>query len=252
MTTDWLEMLQPEQKEERRSSKKRQREPIVEALIEEIISGMVPVGGPLPTEHQLVEVYGASRTVIREVIQDLVGLGLIETRPRVGARVCEPKKWDRLDPLVLNAELRHGLDASLYEPLIEARGIIEPEVAAMAALRAKPKDVENIKQAYEALAAMEDPTPEQRIINDIAFHRAVLAACGNWVFQRFAPVFDAAITARMDLAMRSDSIDPPFALAKHKRIADAIADRNPGEARQATLSVLALSKPTYADYFSEE
>jgi len=53
----------------------------------------------------------------------------------------------------------------------------------------------------------------------------------------------------MALAQQAVAEDPPFALKKHRRIVDAIIARNPGEARRAALSILALSKPTYADYF---
>ncbi|MEM8838352.1 MAG: FadR/GntR family transcriptional regulator [Pseudomonadota bacterium] len=227
----------------------RQRVPIVETLVREIVNGTFEPGLRLPTENELCERFGASRTVIREVMQDLTAYGLISSRPRVGATVRDPEHWDRLNPAVLKMELKFGLNAELYEPLIESRAIIEPEVAAMAAARAKPVHVRQIVAAYERLAAMRDPSSQERVEADIAFHRAVLRACGKWVFQKFGPLFDAAITARMDFVLKAGLFDPPFALQKHNRIVDAIIERNPREARQATLSVLALSKPTFSGYF---
>lgn len=256
MTLDWLMIPMDGDAKAGNRSKRRNREPIVSELIERVASGTIPIGGFLPIEQDLVEEFGVSRTVIREVIQDLVNLGLIETRPRVGARVQPTENWDRFNPVVLKALLSYGLDAALYEPLIEARWLIEPEVAAMAAARAGKEDIKRIEQAFVFLEEMVNParkvTPEERMSADIAFHRSILVTCGNWVFQRFGPLFDAAIMARMALAQQAAEDDPPLALEKHRRIVRAIQDRNPSEARRATLSVLSLSKPAYADYFDDK
>ena len=171
-------------------------------------------------------------------------------------RVQPVEQWDRFNPLVLKALLEHGLNADLYESLREARWLIEPEVAAMAAARATAEQVNEIDAAFEKLADTVHPdkavTPEQRMAADIALHRAILGACGNWVFERFGPLFDASIMARMALAQQAPRTDPPLALEKHRRIVDAIKAHNPSEARRATLSVLALSKPAFADYFENE
>lgn len=240
----------------RGEAKRRNREPVVAALIERIASGELGVGDHLQTEHDLGLAFGVSRTVVREVIQDLVALGLIETRPRVGARVLPMERWDRFNPMILNVLLTYNLDASLYEALREARWLIEPEVAAMAAARADADGLARIEEAFQNLAKTVDPsrdvTPQERVVADIALHRAILSACGNWVFEQFGPLFDASIVARMTLAQQAPRTDPPLALEKHRRIVDAIKVRNPGEARRATLSVLALSKPAFDDYFEED
>ena len=246
-------MLDDEANQSTRKNKERHREPVVIELVERIAKGTIFQDGYLPTEHELVEEFGVSRTVIREVIQDLVNLGLIATGPRVGARVQPREKWDRFSPIVLRALLEHGLDAEFYESLIEARGLIEPEVAAMAAARASATDLNHIKAYYDQLAALHDQDKvvksSELMAAEIRFHRSILSASGNWVFERFGLLLDAAIMARMALAERSRDEDQPFALQKHRRIVDAIKERNPGEARRAILSVLALSKPAYADYF---
>ena len=236
--------------------KRRTREPVVAELLTRIARGDIAIGGLMPTEQELVVEFGMSRTVIREVIQDLIGFGMIQTRPRVGARVQPVEQWDRFNPLVLKALLEHGLNADLYESLREARWLIEPEVAAMAAARATAEQIGEINAAFEKLADTVHPdkavTPEQRMAADIALHRAILGACGNWVFERFGPLFDASIMARMALAQQAPRTDPPLALEKHRRIVDAIKAHNPSEARRATLSVLALSKPAFSDYFDNE
>lgn len=256
MPLDRLLMLEDEAEKPIRKNKKRHREPVVSELVERIACGTFFLDGYLPTEQELVEEFGVSRTVIREVIQDLVNLGLIATGPRVGARVQPRDKWDRVNPIVLKALLVHGLDAEFYESLIEARGLIEPEVTAMTAARASASDIAHIEACYEQLASLlareSGVTSYERMSADIAFHRSIRSASGNWVFERFGLLLDAAIMARMSLAEQASDEDPPFALQKHRRIVDAIKARNPGEARRAALSVLALSKPAYADYFEDD
>ena len=147
--------------------KRRTREPVVAELLTRIARGDIAVGGLMPTEQELVVEFGMSRTVIREVIQDLIGFGMIQTRPRVGARVQPVEQWDRFNPLVLKALLEHDLNADLYESLREARWLIEPEVAAMAAARATAEQVKEIDTAFVKLADTvhpdKDVTPEQRM-----------------------------------------------------------------------------------------
>jgi len=99
--------------------KRRTREPVVAELLTRIARGDIAVGGLMPTEQELVIEFGMSRTVIREVIQDLIGFGMIQTRPRVGARVQPVEQWDRFNPLVLKALLEQVRNRSngLMPPL---------------------------------------------------------------------------------------------------------------------------------------
>lgn len=60
---------------------------VAQTLLNEIQGGRYPVGGLLPTEHQLCEEFGASRFTVREAIRQLAQLGLLDRQPGVGTRV---------------------------------------------------------------------------------------------------------------------------------------------------------------------
>lgn len=224
--------------------KERHRAPVVRELVERIVSGHYPLNSTLPTEAQLVEEFGVSRTVIREVVHELTAMGLLSVRPRVGAVINVEDEWDRLHPHVLSAFLANGLKASFYEPLMEARALIEPEFAAMAAARATPMQVARIKITCERLERAVEEDKATLIACDLAFHKAVLGAAGNWVLDRFAPIIEAAIVARASLMDKKDT-DERFDIEKHRAVLNAIEARNPREARRLILNIIALSKPQY-------
>jgi len=60
---------------------------IMAAISEDISSGRVAVGARLPTELELCARHGAGRHTVREAVRGLVEAGMVERRPRVGARV---------------------------------------------------------------------------------------------------------------------------------------------------------------------
>lgn len=62
---------------------------IAAMLMSRIASGAYPVGGLLPTEHQLSEEFGRSRQTIREALRHLTALDLVERQPGVGTRVVQ-------------------------------------------------------------------------------------------------------------------------------------------------------------------
>ncbi|WP_313302207.1 GntR family transcriptional regulator [Diaphorobacter sp.] len=61
---------------------------LAQTLLNEIESGKYPVGAQLPTEFELCEQFGVSRSTAREAVKKLVSLGLVVRQPRVGSTVC--------------------------------------------------------------------------------------------------------------------------------------------------------------------
>src|SRR5579871_5277797 len=66
-----------------------------------ILGGLVKPGELLPSETELSQRLGVSRTALREAIKVLAGKGLIESRPKTGTRVRPRESWNFLDPDVL-------------------------------------------------------------------------------------------------------------------------------------------------------
>ena len=128
-------------------------ESIVVDLIEAIVSGRYASGTSLPNEIELAEARGVSRTAAREAMQKLQSLGLIEVRRRKGASVLPRDAWHLLDPTVLGLAVKYVTDVEFFQNLIEARLLIEPHAAALAAQCANDGDIERIEAAIVSIGA---------------------------------------------------------------------------------------------------
>jgi GntR family transcriptional repressor for pyruvate dehydrogenase complex len=146
---------------------------LTKSLTERIAKGALKPGDKLPSEQELIEEFGVSRTVVREAISSLRAAGLVTTHQGVGAFVqpaaaAQPFRIDEsnLDLIreVINVlELRTGLEA---------------EAAALAAQRRKPEHLEAMRNALDrmtaAIAASEDA-----VAPDLDFHHTIAEATGN-------------------------------------------------------------------------
>src|ERR1700748_2487895 len=108
---------------------------VVDAIGRWILCGTDAPNDLLPREDDLAVELGVSRTSIREAVKVLSAKGLLQARRRVGVRVRDRDDWNLLDPQVLSWHPDVGRDEGLKTSLIEARSIIEPAAAALAAKR---------------------------------------------------------------------------------------------------------------------
>ena len=113
--------------------KPRVKREIVAALARRILSGEIQPSEYLPKESELCAQYGVSRTVIREATKVLESKGLLRSRSRVGTRVLEASEWNMLDPDLLALASSDFHDPRFVDSLMEARRIIEPAAAELAA-----------------------------------------------------------------------------------------------------------------------
>ncbi len=156
-------------------------------LLDLISSGTVGLGQQLPSERELMESLGVGRPAIREAMQSLETIGLIEIRHGGRARVAEPSVGRMVDQV--SETMKHLLvhsPASL-ENLKEARATFEREMARTAARRRSEADLERLVEIIsEQTEAAADP-PRFRTL-DGRFHREIAAINGN-------PIFTALIDA---------------------------------------------------------
>jgi GntR family galactonate operon transcriptional repressor len=208
----------------------RLHEAIVKALVKDISSGTYEPGSTLPTENELAEAHGVSRTAAREVMQTLRTLGLVEIRRRKGATVLPRRDWNMLDPTVLSLTIENASDLEVYRSLVEARLAIEPRAAELAARRAEPADLARIEAALDAMAAEAQGTQGEGWPDaDLAFHAAVIDASGNWVFRQLIVMIKAALDASIRLTGgHHDSSEA--ALQQHRDVFNAISRKQPEEA----------------------
>lgn len=200
-----------------------------------IVSGKLAPGDTLPTEAALSENLDVSRTALREAIKILSAKGLIESRPKTGTRVKPRSKWNLLDPDVLSWHFPEPDPAFLYG-LFETRLIIEPNTAAMAAVRATPEEVRAIEAAYEAMEKAE-PETEAVYVTDLEFHQAILNASGNDFMKSFGMLIETALIGSFRLSSAGPKAHVQ-SLPDHQAVYAAISHRDPDEARAAMYKLL--------------
>jgi|AraplaMF_Cvi_mMF_1032049.scaffolds.fasta_scaffold00085_57 DNA-binding FadR family transcriptional regulator len=222
------------------------REELLKKLIGQIVSGDIAEGSLLPNEAELSEVYGVSRTSLREAMQYLSALGMVRSRTRAGTSVLPRENWNYLDPLVLDATLEFSDDRGFYDSLLDARQLLEPAAAAQAAANATAKQLAQIAAAFEDMVAANARDNEAWSQADLEFHTAIINASGNWVFRQFATAIRAALLASFRLTNRA-SQSHDYAIARHQDVLDAIRMRRPDAARFAMEQLIGTARMELSD-----
>jgi GntR family transcriptional repressor for pyruvate dehydrogenase complex len=147
---------------------------VAERLRSDLTKGVFKPGEKLPPERQLMTRYNAGRNTVREAVQGLVALGMLEVKAGYGTTVS------RADGRVAIARsvADRPLDEAALMDLVEFRLLLEGEAAALSAQRASTEDLALIR---EKLAAYQDAVrrSEEVYAHDVAFHRAVSSATHN-------------------------------------------------------------------------
>lgn len=146
---------------------------VAASLRSQILAGDIGVGQKLPTESQLTEAFGVSRTVIREAVANLAADGLVESRQGAGIFVCER-------PAMAFASITQDIGMKISHALnvIEVRMGLEIESAGLAAQRRNAAQEAAIQEAFfefDRLLAVGEATGR----SDFMFHRAIAAATNN-------------------------------------------------------------------------
>jgi DNA-binding FadR family transcriptional regulator len=211
---------------------------IVDTLGRDIIAGRIASGTILPGDAELMERFGVSRTVLREALKSLAAKGLIVPRARIGTRVTERSGWSLFDPDILAWHFDTGIDDEFLQHISEVRLAFEPFAAGLAAERATPAEIATLK----ALATqMGDPglSAENHALTDLSFHLAVAESCRNPFMRSVGSMIEAALVGVFRLSSPTEDKATLAAIeASHRRIADAIGDRDPLAARAAMEAVI--------------
>ncbi len=200
-------------------------ERVAERLSADIRAGAFAPGERLPSERELARRLEVGRASIREAIAALQVQGVIETRPGSGSFVA-PDALDRLPA----AQLPH--DASPSD-LLEARALLEPAVARLAAERGRRDGVaEGLLADMEASADSPDRAGWNE--SDRLFHRQIAAMTGNPVLAGIADHVAALMDQPLWQRLRDESIAEPghtsLHVAEHHMIYEAITEQDPDAA----------------------
>ena len=148
---------------------------IVQQIEESILSGALKPGDQLPPERELAMQFGVSRTAVREAVRTLHQRGLVEAYSGRGTFVTNGTSQAIRQSLDLMIKIGQS-EGSKH--LAELREILEPGIAAIAAVRAQPADVAALREAVEVMDRSRDDA-DAFIEADLDFHLALAEAAGN-------------------------------------------------------------------------
>ncbi len=197
-------------------------------LRQAILEGRLEPGDKLPTEDQLTERFGVSKTVVREALGHLVAEGLIEKRRgATGGSFVAQGDSNKILEVVEDCYRLGGLRV---EEVIEFRRIMEPAVLELACLRRTEEDLaamhQNLKETASALAQGRPDRDKQ-----LEFHRLIADSCHN----RFVSVIMNATTkiSREFTVLLPFSVeDVLFDYECNQRSLECLTNRRQDEARK--------------------
>ena len=191
---------------------------VLEALLGRIVSGTYATGAMLPKEESLAGEFDISRGTARESLRALEERRVALVKHGRGAQVQPPEEWNALDPTVARAlAAGRGSRAFLHE-IQDYRLLLESEAAELAAGRASVAQRAELRVRAEELADAEDVGRSAKRIR-----RLIAVASGNRPLAATLRALDEAVAP----ALRAKDAD---ACA---RLAHAVADGDPGAARDA-------------------
>jgi len=215
--------------------RRRLSDQITTELEKLVASGQIKAGETLPSERDLMVLFGVGRTSIREALFALQRKGIVSAQAGLRPVVTAP----RAEAIVaeLSGAVRMFLASDLGAREFQvARRFFEPAVARFAASHATPADVKNMG---EALAACDEcvSSPEQFVDADVAFHFAIVQSTHNQLLITLhRAVLDWLREQRVSSIEPSGSIKA--AQRAHRRVLEAIRKGNPDRAEQAMIDHL--------------
>ena len=203
-------------------------EQIVQQIEESILKGEFTEGSQLPAERDLAKQFGVSRTAVREAIKALQEKGLVDAFPGRGTFVTNGTSNSMrrsLDRIIKSGEP----DGLAY--LVEVREILEPEIAALAAVRATDQDLAAMQESLDVMESGRQDS-DAFIEADLDFHLALAEAAANPIV---LSLIDSIVGLLREQRLRIFRIPGGHECGQHhhKRILEAIQRHDPQEARAA-------------------
>lgn len=219
---------------------------IARIIGKEILTGIYPPGANLPPEAALMQRFGVSRTVLREVMKTLSAKGLVILKTRVGTRVLNSSSWNFFDADLLAWRVELGLDEAFRRSLAEIRLAFEPAAASLAAERRSTQQVAQLRDCVRRMG--ESHRNRDRFAEaDLEFHQLIGVASGNPMLRSLAAVIEAALFASFS---QNTPVDDPNDLqetaANHGAVVDAIEKGNSRRAQAAMVNVIASGQARIA------
>jgi DNA-binding FadR family transcriptional regulator len=204
---------------------------VLDKLRDLVLNGQYPIGSRLPTEPKLMESLGVGRSTIREAVQTLSHMGVLEVRQGSGTYVRALPS----DTEPLSKTLRRMKIAEVHE----ARLAIEVEIAYLAAQRRTPDHLFRMRDALRrrAEAANCDNDKSALADADLDFHITIAEACGNPILENLYRSFSVVVHDAIVTQFREAGTDDTQT-ENHEELYRAIETQDAEHARETVRSLL--------------
>lgn len=202
----------------------------IEQLIE---SGAWQVGMKVPSEPELMEQLQVSRNTLREAIRALTHAGLLKTRQGDGTYVCSAS--------ALGPVLKKRVQQSDALQTLEVRHALEREAAILAAARRTARDLDEMRRCLASCKlAAQQRDHEAYAEQDVAFHRAIIAASHNPLLAELYSHMTEGV--RESIAEVAELSPGSYFLQNHETLLHAIERQDETQAAEAVRIYIAHSK----------
>lgn len=184
-------------------------------------------GDKLPSERQLSEKFGVSRSTIREAIQKLEYYGLLKSMPQSGTFVAD------IGTIALNGMIEDiiSLDPPDFKSLVETRILLELKTVKLAALRRTEEDLKKMRATLDAYTT-KVLNGEKAVQEDLLFHLAIARASGNTTLHTLMLIITPGIITNFEKYHVCDENQAFLAIKEHEAIYETIKEQNPGLAKE--------------------
>ena len=217
---------------------------IEDQLMKYIQEEPIPVGEKIPNEFELAERFGVGRSTVREAVKGLVSRGMLEVRRGSGTYVISSHPAEE-DPLGLG---RYDDKFHLALELFDVRLMIEPEIAAYAAMNASEEDVRSLRELCSEVETIY-LKGENHVKKDIELHTMIAKCSKNRVVEILVPVIDTAVHTFANVTHRELMEET---IETHRAIVDAIAAHDQVGARCAMVMHLTYNRQMILRLLAED
>jgi len=208
------------------------------------------VGSKLPTEREMCESFGVSRTALREALRRLSARGLITIQKGSGMYVSEMNIQDAIDTLNLYYDLK--FDRNLLDQFIEVRSIFEPEIARLAALNRTRDDLDELSGLLKEFESCDPDNTQREADLDNRFHLAIAKAAQNPIVQiTMEPIYSLLPRMRNYIYGNIEG-EKAHTLKFHRALLDAIREQDTDLAHRTMKAHLDRTREIYLEQMNPD
>ena len=200
-------------------------------------------GARLPSERSLAGQFKVSRGSVREAIRSLELQGLVVSRRGAGTFI----NTGNLESVVALIAITLSSGGETLQEIFEVRHLLEPPIAAVAAQRASPEEIQKLTEILEE-QQQQISIGQTGVDSDTAFHFALASATHNSALVKVVSAVEDILRLSRDYSLQEPG-RPQRSLASHRQILRMVEAGDAEGAKQAMEHHLTLVEPAAVGSF---